>query len=340
MKLRVKDIAKELNLSPASISLILNNKPGVSDETRERVLKAINEMGYNVDNIIKKRLQNVNKNIYFVIYKKHGLVVSDTPFFSELIEGIDRQAKNENYNLNISYLDEKLDSVDSILNNIQKQDINGILLLATEMKKEDLEQFKNYNIPLVILDSYFTGEDLDSIIINNIDGAYKATTYLAELGHKKIGYLHSSVWINNFGQRKEGYLKGLTDKNLDYNKDYIFSLESTVDGAYKDMAKILKSNPELPTAIFADNDIIALGAIKAFKEFGIRVPEDISIVGFDDMPFCEYSEPALTTIRVYKQKMGMIAVERLIDRITESPIETVRVEVSTKLIERESTRRI
>jgi LacI family transcriptional regulator len=204
------------------------------------------------------------------------------------------------------------------------------------MTKEDLKPFKKLNIPLLLLDSYFESENLDTVIINNLEGVYKATCYLAELGHIDIGYLHSSVWINNFDQRMAGFKKAINHKGLKLNKNFIFCLESTIDGSYKNMFNVLENKPKLPTALFADNDIIAFGAIKAMKEFGIKIPQDVSIIGFDDMPFCEMIDPPLTTVMVYKQRMGMIALKRLVERIDEAPAETIRIEVNTTIVERKS----
>jgi len=335
MKLKAKDIAKKLSISPTAVSFVLNNKPGVSEETRRKVLKVTKQMGYNT-NILSKSALTHNRNIHFIIYKKHGLVISDTPFFSALMEGINREARSLGYNLVVTYIDENKDNLMKMLHIIKRTSPDGIMLLATEMTKKDLKPFKKLNIPLLLLDSYFESENLDTVIINNIEGVYKATCYLAELGHIDIGYLHSSVWINNFDQRMAGFKKAINHEGLKLNKNYIFCLESTINGSYKNMLKILENKPQLPTALFADNDIIAFGAIKAIKEFGIRIPQDISVVGFDNMPFCEMIEPPLTTVMVYKQRMGMIALKRLVERIDETPVETIRIEVNTTLIKRKS----
>lgn len=335
MKFKAKDIAKKLSISPSAVSIVLNNKPGVSEETRKKVLKTIEQMGYNAT-LLTKSAFNHKYNMRFIIYKKHGYVVSDTPFFSALMEGIDREARSRGYNLILTYIDENKDDLTKIINIIKETHPDGIMLLATEMTSENLKPFKELNIPLLLLDSYFENESLDTVIINNIQGAYKATCYLAESGHTDIGYLHSSVWINNFDQRMVGFKKAIKNKGLRLRENFIFRLESTIDGSYRDMLKILNQKSELPTAMFADNDIIAFGAIKAMKEVGLRIPQDISIVGFDDMPFCELIDPPLTTVMVYKQRMGMIAVKRLVERIEESPPETIRIEVNTTLIERNS----
>ena len=334
MSLKLKDIAKMLNISPATVSLVLNNKPGVGEETRKRVLEAIAEMGY-APNILSKPALSNNRSIRFIIYKKHGYVVSDTPFFSALMEGIDQESRKNGFNLVISYMNEK-ENKKEILRVINENPLDGIIILATEMYPEDLEAIKKFPVPIVVLDSYFKEAKMDTVIINNIQVSYEATKHLITKGHTEIGYLHSSVWINNFDEREEGFIKALSEHNLKLNKKYVFNLESTLDGSYRDMLELLKSKPQLPTACFADNDIIAFGAIKALKENGIRIPEDISVVGFDDMPFCEMTEPPLTTIRVYKQNMGRFAVKRLIEKINDSLNTVIKIEVGTDLVERES----
>ncbi len=335
MPLRIKDIANELNISHATVSLVLNNKPGISEETRQKVLKFVEEKGYSTNLLSKPALKN-NRNIRFVIYKKHGQVVSDTPFFSALMEGIYQETKKEGYNILVSYINEKDNLKTDIERVVAENPADGILLLATEMERSDIEPFNRLALPMVLLDSFFEPQKYDTVIINNRQGAFEAVKHLIDCGHVEIGYLTSSVWINNFEERKDGFMKALADHNLKFNRHYLFQVEPTMEGAYGDFYKSLETADSLPTAFFADNDIIAFGAIKALREKGFNVPRDISIVGFDDMPFCEMIDPPLTTLRVYKQRMGQIAVRRLIERIEENPEENIKVEVNTELVERRS----
>lgn len=335
MALKIKDIADMLNISPATVSLVLNNRPGISEETRQKVLKLVEQMGYNTNLLSKPALKH-NKNIRFIVYKKHGLVVSDTPFFSELMEGIDQEARNDGYNLIISYVNEAENNKMEVLRIIEENPMDGILLLATEMQREDLQPFIRLNQPMVLLDSYFPSEKLDTVVIGNSQGAYDAVKHLVLKGHREIGYLHSANRINNFDERESGFLKAVEEHGLKLNKRNILMLDSTLDGAYRDMSKLLRADIKLPTAFFADNDIIAFGAVKALKEKGVKLPDDISVIGFDDMPFCQIAEPPLTTMKVFKNRMGRLAVKRLIDRIEENFEETVKIEVMTDLVERRS----
>lgn len=336
MALKSRDIAEALHLSTASVSLVLNNKPGVGEETRRRVLDYVAEKGYDANALMKPALRN-NLSIRFVVYKKHGLVVSDTPFFSALIEGIEQEARREGYNLVVSYLNEKENGAE-VLRVIRDSPLEGILLLATEMTPADLEPFLNIGCPLVALDSRFAGLRVDCVQIDNHMGAGQAARRLIDAGHTDIGYLRSSVWIQNFDERCEGFLQALSQAGIAFDPSRQYNLESTLEGAFRDMTAALAGRSDLPTAFFADNDLIALGAIKALRERGFAVPSDVSIVGFDDMPFCEMLDPPLDTVKVFKQRMGMIAVRRLIDHIADRSEETVRIEVATEQIERQSVK--
>lgn len=338
MSLKLKDIAERLNISQATVSLALNNKQGVSPETRAKVLKVAAELGYDMSSLPKSSSGD-QKNIRFIIYKKHGSIVTDTPFFSALIEGIDQEARDKGYNLLISYVTEKENKAE-IKKLIRDNPLDGIIILATEMDIKDLKLFDKPGAPVIILDSFFSEAKYDTVAINNVQGSYQATKYLIDKGHTEIGYLRSSIWINNFEERMDGFLKALKDNNIEVNESFILDLEPTLDGAYRDMAKILESNPTLPTAFFSDNDIIAFGAVKALKEKGIKVPNDISVVGFDDMPFCKMIEPPLTTIKVYKQSMGRLAVRRLIERIEGDCEAVIKLEVNTELVERKSVKQL
>ena len=338
MAIRIKDIASALNISSATVSLVLNNKPGVKKDTREKVLDYISQNGYSTNALMKPGL-DILGDLQMVIYKKSGKVVSDTPFFSRLIEGIESESRKSGYQLMISYVDET-DEGAGILRRIRENPPTGIILLATEMTSDDLKKFNDINVPLVLLDNHFENMDMDMVVIDNERGAYIATEHLIDMGHREIGYLHSSFKINNFEERSKGFQKALSDHQIELKQDYIIPLDSTQNGAYNDMKAVLNQNPKLPTAVFADNDLIALGAYKALKEYGCEIPRDISLVGFDNMPFCTMAIPALSSVRVHNQKMGMVAVQRLIDKIENSSEEIQKIIVGVNLIKRESVKNI
>ncbi|HEY8890838.1 MAG TPA: LacI family DNA-binding transcriptional regulator [Clostridium sp.] len=334
MKPIIRHIAIVAGVSPGTVSNALNDKKGVSEEKKQLIIKVAKDMGY-IKNSSKK--DKTQKIIKLIVYKKHGYIVSDTPFFSTLIEGIELQCKDQGYELLISHIFHGDYLAKEINDNFRVSNISGIIILATEMKPEDLIFLKNLDIPIVVIDNYFNNLDFDYVTINNIRGAYKAVTYLAENGHKNIGHLQSSIPINNFLERTQGYKNALKDYGLIENTNFSIKLEPTLEGSYKEMKCILQNdNIELPTAFFADNDIIAFGAIKALKENGIKLPKDISIVGFDDMPFGKISSPRLTTVKVHKSYIGKVAVNRLMEKIKETGNFNEKIEINTELVIRSS----
>jgi DNA-binding LacI/PurR family transcriptional regulator len=331
MKTTVKDIAAAAGVSPATVSNALNNRKGVSHDIRRMVMKTAKEMGY-------EKGSGVSGNtIRFVIFKRHGHVVADTPFFSSLIEGMERQCRALGYELLISHMSLEDDNLQDTADSMERDHAAGLVVLATEMLEEDTVFFRNAGMPVVMLDNCFRSSSYDSVLISNADASWQAVARLATLGHKEIGYLKSSFFIRNFQQRHRGYSEALADHGLTESGEHCLLLEPTVEGAYADMKKWLEaSHPGLPTAFFADNDIIAFGAMKAMLEKGIRIPGDVSLIGFDDMPFCEMTTPRLSTVKVFKQEMGGIAVKRLVQLIETKDAVKLKTEVGTLLVIRDS----
>lgn len=335
MSISAKELAQNLNISAATVSMVLNNKPGISEKTRTMVIEAAKEYGYDFS---KKGEPGGEKgSIQYVIYKKHGTVVGDTPFFSQVTEGIEQACKAEGYELQITYFYEH-QNINEQIQALAEKSCQGILLLGTEMDVEYFPPFSKLKVPMVILDTYFEEVNCDSVLINNVQGAYRATNYLLEKGMTEVGYLRSSYPIGNFDERADGYYKALRHHNLPTGHPYVHKLTPSMEGAYLDMIHALRENPPIAQAYFADNDLIAAGAIRAFKECGYKLPEDISIIGFDDLPICDFLEPPLTTMEVPKKRLGQLAVKQLVQKILYEPKVTVKIEVSVKLRERKSVR--
>lgn len=327
MSISAKEIAAKLNISTATVSMVLNDKPGISEKTRELVLSTAKEYGYN----FSKKNKTTHKGVIdFIIYKEHGTIVTDTPFFSQLTEGIDRGCKQAGYELLITYFYANQD-VEAQIRSIAEKNCQGILFLGTEIGFKQFKPFQVLTSPIVVLDTYFEEMTHDTVLINNIQGAYLATRYLIDSGAKSVGYLHSSYKIGNFSERSDGYHKALRVSKLPLDQKHIHKIYPSMDGAYTDMLAYLKNGGSVCDAYFADNDLIAAGAIRAFKEYGYQIPEDISIIGFDGMPIGDFMEPQLTTMEVPKQRMGELAVERLVHIIRHGKSATTKLEVSPGL---------
>lgn len=338
MSVKAKDIAEKLGVSTTTVSLVLNNKPGVGDKTRERVQKEIEAMGFETN--IKIKQSASLKNIRFILFKRHGLVVGDTPFFSKLIESIEGEARVNGFNVVISYLNKETNTREYVKQLDEDENTVGILLLATEMESKDIETFKEFKCPLLALDNCFDDSWIDCVQIDNIQGVSKAVNFLVNCGHNEIGYLHSSAYIHNFEQRYLGFKTALLNNNLTFKPEKVLSLEPTIEGSYRDMKQYLDKNNQPPKALFADNDILAMGASRALKESGYKLPDEVSVVGFDDMPYCVMMRPQLTTVQVNNAGLGVVAVRRLADNISGKTSESVKILIRTNLIIRKSVKEI
>ena len=335
-KVTARDVAKAAGVSPATVSLVFRNKPGVGHDTRERVLSVARDLGFEYDAPVVPRKTST---LLLVIYKQHGRVVADTPFFESLISGVsDTTYKMGYHRLSVTYFYAQQDKAEQ-LSSLRSIKCAGIILLATEMRAGDVTQFERLGVPIVLLDNWFPTKSLDSVVIDNTRAAWAAVRYLVGVGHKEIGYLHSNTEIRNFLERQEGYLsamRGAGTMGID-PLHAIVNVGSTLESAYRDMMAYLDEDPYLPTAYFADNDIIASSCIRALEDHGYNVPGDISVMGFDDVSTSALINPPLTTMAVPKTSMGALAVKRLVDQIKgNTGGETVRSSVQPQIVKRES----
>lgn len=334
MAITAKRIAEMLQISEAAVSMALNNKPGVSTKTRKLVTETALNNGYDFTKV--KHAHKGANAIYFLIYRKHGAVVSDTAFFNTLSDSVMDTCKAEGYQFMMQHIIDGNGDVQSQLNRIISTDCAGIILLGTEMKPEDFFPFVYLNVPIVVLDTFFRSEKMDCVLINNEDGAFQATKYLISKRHSQPGYLQSNYSIFNFNERIEGFRRAVRANGMSASKSIIHQLSPSMDGAYADMKQLLIENEEIANCYIADNDLIAAGAMKALQEFGFRIPEDVAIIGFDNIPLCTYLSPNLTTINVPIKYMAYLAVQRLKNIIEGEKFYPVKLEINTNLILRKS----
>ncbi|NLF20577.1 MAG: LacI family transcriptional regulator [Clostridiaceae bacterium] len=327
-----KELARKLGLSEAAVSLALNNKPGVSTTTRNRVKAAAEAAGLELAGMSSPQQAGV---IYLVYFRRHGAVLADTSFFSELTEGVERGCSANGYRVNILNV-YQLEDLQRTLDNAHAAGVAGVILFGTEMREEDFATLDFSRLPIVLLDNHCPSATIDSVQINNLDGAFLATDYLIKQCKQQPGYLKSAYPIMNFAQRTAGFRKAITYNGMSKSSAIIHELTPSIEGACDDMLEILSSGDKLAACYFADNDLIAIGAIKAFKAKGYRIPQDISVLGFDDIAMCDYTEPALTTIHVPKCYMGLMAAERLVYLIKNKSLYPVNIQVATHLVIRNS----
>ncbi len=333
MAFTAKELAAELGISAAAVSMALNNKPGVSTATRHRILEAAKAHGIEPKNRDELPPSTETGTIALVSYRKHGAVVDDGTFFSELIAGVEDACRRNHYSLNMHYLSEGPNFAAQLRN---LNYCTGMLLLATEMRAEDFLRFESVRVPMVVVDAYYENLSYDCVVINNFQGAYLGTSHQIRRWRCQPGYLRSSYPIANFDERADGFYKAIRENGMPTSKSQVLRLAPSVEGACDDMRQLLKQGEKPVRCYFADNDFIAVGAMKALKEAGYRIPEDVSIVGFDDVSLCKYAEPSLTTIRVPKQYLGNMAVSRLLGRIKDPRQPLAKLAVTTSLVRRDT----
>lgn len=339
MKVRVKDIAMEAGVSPASVSNVLNGKGGVSEATARRILSVARELGY----VVSKDASGSSKYVRLVSFKRHGLVVMDTQFFAEMIEALERQCHLAGLQMVVSniHMEKDADYIDRV-REICQEECAGILLLATEMYTEDVELFSHTKAPLLVIDSMFRNKRINCVVMNNQEAGYMAAERFIKMGHTRIHHITSSVLFNNMKYRRVGFESAMADAKLPCDEYSIWRVTPTLEGAYRDMHELLSSkNIQMPTAFFAGNDIIAAGCVRALKEKGYKLPQDISIIGMDDLAICQITNPVLSTIRVPREDIARAAVKRLLDMLEEGTDSCVlKTQVSVEFVDRQSVRNI
>lgn len=330
MKANIKTISEITGFSSATVSNALNNKRGVNKATAEKILQVAREVGY----LDSQRFRSVK----LVIYRKNGSVVNDSPFFSSLMDGVEAECRNLGLDCVFCHIKQDSPAYEEEMSALLNDASCGLLLLATEMDAVEAARFREALAPIVILDNWYEDLGCSAVLIDNTDAASRAVKYLIDKGHKEIGHLCGRFQIKNFYYRKLGYERALQEHGLPLEPAYTFALTSSMEGAFADMTALLKNRPTLPTAFFADNDMIALGAMRALSQAGIRVPQDVSIVGFDDLPFCAISDPPLTTVRVYNRQMGQAAVRRLMQLAEYGNEYCAKIQITSDFVERGSVR--
>ncbi|MDO4848884.1 MAG: LacI family DNA-binding transcriptional regulator [Coriobacteriia bacterium] len=327
----VREISRRTGFSPATVSNALNNKRGVNKDTAETIRRMAKELGY-------ERSEQLD-HIRFVLARKTGKVLDEGTFHPGVIEGVERVAAQ--LKLQTTFTTVELANREAAARQayeITHDQSNGIVLLGTEMAEEDYVLFRDSLAPLVVVDGWSDRLFFESIVTQNENSAFRAVTYLAEHGHREIGYIAGDYRIKNFPLRERGYRRAMREAGIPIDPKWRIEVGTTVNSSYDSMKAWLATNPQLPTAFFVENDIMALGCMRAIAERGIRIPDDVSMVGFDDLPYASICNPPLTTARIPNREMGEIAVRRLIDQISEPRDYTCVTHLSTSFVERQSVK--
>jgi len=325
----IYDVAKAAGVSIATVSRVLNGYPFVAEKTREKVLRAMQELNYS-PNLLAAAL--MKKNTYTV-----GLLIPDisNPFFAEITRGVEDAANKFGFNIIICNTDNDPEKETKYVNLLLQKSVDGLIFATSEIANQNILMLKERQFPLVLIAREVEGIEVDVVLADNFQGAYEGVKYLISLGHRRIAFLGESLNIKSTRERQAGYEKALQEAGIPVEAELIVTGLKSLEEAYHRMRLFYPK--ARPTAIFAANDVLAIGAIRALKELGLSIPRDVSVLGFDDTVFASIAEPPLSSVAQPMRQMGKMAMTRLISRIRNKEEKCRRIVLPTKLIIRTST---
>jgi LacI family transcriptional regulator len=329
-KVTIVEVARKGGVSLGTVSRVINNDIHVAPETRERVSKVMREMGY-VANRQARSLRGSKTNVI-------GLLVPDlgTGYIGEIMRGIDAELALEQLDLMLFTTHRTASKEASYVANMGKGMVDGLLLVLPRNPADYVETLTHRNFPFVLIDHQGTGQNCPAVGASNWQGAYNATEYLIKLGHTRIGFITGSMDLGAASDRLDGHESALRIHHIAKDPRLIYEGTFFQSDGYAGACALMDIH-DPPTAIFASNDVMAMGAMDAVRSRRLRVPEDISIVGFDDIPQAESVRPELTTVRQPLEQMGRVATQMLLDLLKNTDKEISRIELPTELIVRGST---
>jgi len=332
----IYDVARQAGVSPSTVSRVMNSPEIVASDTCQKVMQVMKELSY-IPNMIAASMPRNRMNYI-------GLIIPDVTniFFSNIIRGIQDVCEKHGYNVLVVNSDDSQEKEGRYLKLLYSRRVDGVIITVAgyreeKYSEEELSLMKKMH--MVLIDREINGLAVPIVKVNNFGGAYSAVKYLLTMGHKKIMYLAGIEGTRTNQERRKGYLAALKKTHINWKKELVADFR--LDIAYQKIMHHwpqLKNSDELPTAIFAANDLMAIGALKAFTQLKVRIPKEVSIIGFDNIPFSDCTYPPLTTISQPTYLMGQKAVETLLKLIDKKRIKK-SVELETELIERGSVSR-
>ncbi len=335
--LNIKDIAKIAGVGVATVSRVLNNHCDVKEETRQKILEIMGQYNYIPNNSARNLKRNTSNNIGVLVKGIHN------PFFSKMIKSIEEEIDKEGYSMILHYNENNANDIDAAAELIKEKKLKGLICLGGDFENLDKQELVSLKTPIVLASTYVIEKAnkalFSSVIIENEKAAFKAVDYIASLGHKKIGIITTGEEDRTIGKlRFEGYKRALKKNNIEYNAEFVEIGEYTFESGFHAMDNLLKKQLEI-TAIFATTDIMAIGASKAILSNGLKIPEDISVVGFDGIDYSLYFHPSLTTVVQPVEEMGKKSIDVLFALLKDME-NNQHIILETELHERESCKKI
>lgn len=332
-RVTIKEIAKETGLSIASVSYVLNGKEGVGPETREIVMEAVSRLGY-VPSYTARGLASSHSNLIGVCSPQTepgSRLMFDNPFYSRLFSSIEYECRINGYHVIIS----GTDADESFLKLAQQRGLDGMIIIGS-YSKEFYSELKKAGIPIVLIDTYQNPEEFHEVKIDDERGGFMATRYLIDNGHKNIAFISGALIECGVTQlRYNGYKQALLKSGISLDERFVYPGTVSFESGMNNAKKVVRQTPEV-TAIFCTADIIGVGVIKSLIEMGVKVPDDISVIGFDNLNISEYTSPSLTTVSQDIELKGKAAVDIIIKEINDKINTPQHRVLPLEIIERQS----
>ncbi|MGO0063421.1 LacI family DNA-binding transcriptional regulator [Brevibacillus fluminis] len=319
MTVTIKDIAQLANVSIATVSRVLNNSKPVRPELRERVMKVVEETGFQ-PNAVARSL--VNKETRII-----GVMIPDISnnFYSNLIYGIDSVISEYDYSLFLAISDEVVEKELKFLRLFKEKQLDGVIMASIHFLEGHFQQLQDIQVPLVVTGHDLPGYNIPTVNINNVQASYDATAYLIAQGHQKIACISGPLWDPPCGlDRLGGYRKAMRAHGLDIHDGFMQEGEFTAKSGYEAMRKIWEESVR-PTAVFVATDLMAVGVLNYLYDQGVKVPEDVSVMGFDDLEMASLTRPMLSTVHNDPYMYGRAAAEQILKQLRNEPVERMSI---------------
>lgn len=330
----MKDIADNVGVSVNTVSRALSNRSDISRKTRDLILETARKLGYEYESGMRAVGRKSNTRTV-------GLIITDNanPFFAQVVKGVQNTLWQNKYTLILCNTNEDYARERGAIEMLLEREVDGIILTPTQSHDQDIPILQSAGIPFVLLGRHFSTYKIPNVLGDDKQGAYKAVDHLIRLGHSRILFINAPKYISSAQERLEGYTESFADNGLEPDPSLLRICEPNMEAAYNEIKSILLEELKF-TAVFTFSDLMMLGVVKMFQEVGVRVPEDCSLVGYDDINFVSLLTPPLTTVFQDKYKMGVESANMLLNIIhRDQPLHDTLI-IPTNLIVRGSTRKL
>jgi LacI family transcriptional regulator len=309
MRVTIKEVARKAGVSTATVSRVFNDVAQVDEKTRRRVQAVARKLHYTPNAVGRSLSTRRTDAIGLLLPDIHG------EFFSEVIRGADQTAQQNRYHLLVSSSHNHRDEIEAALK-VMSGRVDGLIIMSPQIDAQTLKTNLPANLPVVLLNCFVDGVSFDSLNIDNCGGAHQMTRHLIQHGHQRLAVIKGNAGNLDAEERLRGYHQALAESQIAVSEELELAGNFSEESGYEAVKKILALTPR-PTAIFASNDAMAIGALGALREFGVDIPAEMALAGFDDIPIARFLSPTLTSVRVAINDLGALAIQKLVHAIRE-----------------------